>query len=633
MPPARTTAGRVHALVGALYAAALASCAPQSAPQADGAHPTAGPAAGWASEGTAVGAAGIPTDRLTTWSPGVPGGIPVRNTVCATIQASRFANGGTDATAGIQAAIDACPAGQVVRLSAGTFAIDDGFLSIRKGLTLRGEGAGRTILRRNNGARPGQYRAERADPVVVVGPSRWPRPDGGTARDLRADGEKGAFSVTLADAAGFAAGQIVLLDENHFDTARWTDLPNRNGAPTRTRIWASDRAVWQRHDPPEPADDPFPEASGWFSRTGRPIAEIKEVASVSGAVVTFTTPLHISYRTSHAAQLTRYAPGDAHVRNAGLESLTVAGGGDGNVRFEAAASSWMQAVENTAWLGEGVAVDNSFRVEIRDSFIHDAVWPEPGGGGYALSLSTGSSEALIENNIVLQANKVMVARSAGAGSVVGYNYMDDGHIGYDPVWVEVGLNGSHMVGSHHMLFEGNASFNYDSDCTHGNAIYHTVFRNHLSGLRRSFSGLGNARAAGLEYGSWWHSFVGNVLGTPGRMADWLYEDPGNGTFGSPWGGGLYIWKVGYDPAHWEQSPDPRVTSTILREGNYDYVTNEVRWDTAAQSLPPSLYLTRKPAFFGSLPWPWVDPIGATRLGTLPAKARLDAGTPFAPTPP
>jgi hypothetical protein len=270
-----------------------------------------------------------------------------------------------------------------------------------------------------------------------------------------------------------------------------------------------------RHNPAAPEDDPFPQANGWFSRPGRPIAEIKEVQSVSGNTVTFTTPLHISYRTARAAQLTRYTGASVHVRGAGVEDLSVEGGSDGAIRFESAAYSWARNIGNTTWLGDAVAINDSFRVEVRDSYIHDTAWPEPGGGGYAISFSTGSAEALIENNIVLQANKVMVARAAGAGSVVGYNYMDDGHIGYDPVWVEVGINGSHMVGSHHILFEGNESFNYDSDCTHGNAIYHTVFRNHLSGFRRSFSGLGNARAAGLEYGSWWHSFVGNVLGTPG----------------------------------------------------------------------------------------------------------------------
>ena len=62
---------------------------------------------------------------------------------------------------------------------------------------------------------------------------------------------------------------------------------------------------------------------------------------------------------------------------------------------------------------------------------------------------------LIKNNIVNRVNKVMVVRSSGAGSVVGYNYMDNGFIENAQSWVEVGLNGSHMVGSHHILFEGN----------------------------------------------------------------------------------------------------------------------------------------------------------------------------------
>src|SRR5262245_64967244 len=113
--------------------------------------------------------------------------------------------------------------------------------------------------------------------------------------------------------------------------------------------------------------------------------------------------------------------------------------------------------------------------------------------------------------------------------------MDDGFIQYDLTWNEVGINASHMVGSHHVLFEGNESFNYDSDNTHGSAIYHTVFRNHLSGFRRSFPGLSNGRAAGLGYGSWWHTFVGNVLGVAGRMGGWGEDDPGTGRMGRAWG--------------------------------------------------------------------------------------------------
>jgi hypothetical protein len=568
-------------------------------------------------------AAILPADRATAWSPGIPGGVPDRTTICANVNASTYGNGSVDASAGIQAALDGCPVGQVVQLSAGTFTVND-FVLLSKGVTLRGAGRA-TTLQKTNGAKPGQLNVADAQPILIIGPNRWPWSNDSTARNLTADAANGAYSVTVANASGFASGQFVILDEDNYQTGAWKPLPNRNGSPTSVTIWATDRVVWQKHNPEDGADDPFPDAITWFMRSGRPVNELKEIASVSGNAITFTTPLHIGYRTSHTAQLTRYTPPNVHVKYAGIEDLRVIGGSDGAIRFQTAAYSWVKGVEITVWLDNGVAIQDSFRCELRDSYIHDAAWPYPGGGGYAIGVAGASSEILIENNIVLKANKMMVGLSSGAGSVVGYNYMDDGYIGNALDWHETGINGSHMVGSHHMLFEGNESFNYDSDNTHGSSIYHTVFRNHLIGYRRSFPGMGNARAAGLMFGSYWHSFVGNVLGDPARTTTangWAYEDPG-----TPWMEKDHIWRLGYDPTHWEQAPDPDVRKTVIREGNFDYVTNQVRWDTAPQTIPPSLYLTGKPAFFGSLPWPWVDPVGATRLYTLPARQRYDAGTP------
>src|SRR5258707_1058892 len=113
---------------------------------------------------------------------------------------------------------------------------------------------------------------------------------------------------------------------------------------------------------------------------------------------------------------------------------------DDRLRLETAAYSWAKAVEVTQWIGEGVAIDNSFRVELRDSYIHAGSWPEPGGAGYVISLADGSSEVLIENNIFIDACKDMVFRSSGSGSVVAYNYADDSWDYDNPTWVEVGLN-------------------------------------------------------------------------------------------------------------------------------------------------------------------------------------------------
>ena len=562
----------------------------------------------------------LPADRRTVWNPGLMsvGGIPNRSTVCATVLASTYGNGAQDATSGIQAALDGCPVGQVVQLSAGTFTINNDIIYLRKGVTLRGGGPGATLLQRTNGATPGSYIPGVAKPIIIVGPIRWGT--GGTAFDLASDGIKGATSVQLtsAPAGGFAVGQIVEIDE--LSGASWQTDPAGRG-----QIWASPdfRVVYQRHNPGLGTDDPFPAAAGWFSRQDRPTAEIKEVKSFDAGTrtVTFTSPLHIDYRSSHSAQL--YVFNDQHVKNAGVEDLKLQGGDDGQLRFQFAAYSWAARVENTGWLGEGFAINAAFRVEVRDSWVHTPVWMEPGGASYNISLANGSSEILIENNISTDADKVMVARCSGAGSVVGYNYMDDGHIGSNANWVEIGLNASHMVGPHHVLFEGNYGFNWDSDKTHGNSIYHTVFRNHLSGQRRSYGG-GPKRCGGVTFYSYWHSFVGNVLGLAGQMSGWVYQ---SGSTSS-----AAVWLLGWDD--WSPYPvDPQVAVTTWRHGNFDYLTNAVAWDpsNANHSLPSSLYLSQKPAFFYAgrgYVWPWVDPTATTPLQTLPAKARFDAGTPF-----
>jgi hypothetical protein len=79
------------------------------------------------------------------------------------------------------------------------------------------------------------------------------------------------------------------------------------------------------------------------------------------------------------------------------------------------------------------------------------------------------------------------------------------------------------------------------------------------------------------------------------------------------------------------SPDPQTLSTVIRDGNYDFLTNSQRWHNTPErfAMPDSMYLTSKPAFFKRNPWPWIDPSTGT-IYTLPAKARYDAGMPNSP---
>jgi hypothetical protein len=602
-----------------------------------------------------AGASGLlPPDRNASanWSSAgmvSVGGIPTRTAVCATVNPRGSAQ---DDTTNIQNAIAACPLGLVVQLGAGAFTIAEGnFVLLNRGISLRGAGPGVTVLQRTDGAKLNSYiPGSNPSPMIIVGPQRW-QIKGAPETTLTADGAAGSSSVHVASTGGFSVGQIVLLDEA--SGAGWQpDVIWAN-----RQIWASPdyRVVWQKHMPYyQYVDDfeagtyPYTKGSAgcWFSNCDRPTNEMHQISAISGNTITFNSPLTISYRVSHQAQLHNYSP--TQTQYAGVENMTLSGGDDGNLRFEGAAYCWAKNIEDMLWLNEGIAIDYSFRIQLEDFYVHNAAWPVNGGGGYAISLSQGSSEALIENGISVLANKVMVARSSGAGSVVAYNYMDDGYINGSDAWIEVGVNGSHMVGSHHMLFEGNYSFNTDSDQTHGNSIYHTFFRNYLSGLRKPFTSLdgvdvddaagccGPLRAGGAHAYAYWLSFIGNVLGTPGHMNGWVYDAVGAISH-IP---NRSIWMFGYMDIP-PQGYDPNVAATAIRDGNYDYVTDSVVWSAtdAAHTLPNSLYLTQKPAFFNAgsgYPWPWVMPLGSPQILTgcggkcsgLPAKARYDAGTPF-----
>jgi hypothetical protein len=87
---------------------------------------------------------------------------------------------------------------------------------------------------------------------------------------------------------------------------------------------------------------------------------------------------------------------------------------------------------------------------------------------------------------------------------------------------------------------------------------------------------------------------------------------------------VIMWSFSEDQAEnniWVNS----TINTQLRNGNFNWVTKTQQWEgiggsdgsVAPQPIPNSLYLTAKPAFFGSNPWPWVDPTTGTTY-TLPA---------------
>jgi hypothetical protein len=216
--------------------------------------------------------------------------------------------------------------------------------------------------------------------------------------------------------------------------------------------------------------------------------------------------------------------------------------------------------------------------------------------------------------------------------VVAYNYIDDAWTGAMDSMQETTIDGGHASFPYMELFEGNWAAHLGTDSVWGNSGWLTFFRNFASGQQRRTPLIPetfDVTAVGLEARSRFINVVGNVLGAYGKAQ--MYEVQSN----PPGTSQAAVYRIGHranggngggDSNKYEVPADPGTTaSTLIRHGNFDYVTNRVVWSpaVAGRTLPDSLYLTGRPAFFGAREWPWVDPLGQVRTFVLPAKERFD----------
>jgi hypothetical protein len=660
----------------------------------------------------------------------VIGGIPARNTQCgATVNPTGITPpAANDDLNTINAAIAACPAGQVVQLGAGTFqiAMSEYPILINNGITLRGTGncsnanspyCG-TVINTYDGPQPTYnntpqcgvtMQSTTACPflfysAIFIAPKDlsesygWAGcPYNGTddptvnncGTPLAADAAQGQTTVQVASTANFTIGGWVLIDESPqlVSTTNPTggsniqassEFLNTSGSPTVMRLANPDGTC------------------NYSLCTDRVNQELHRVTAIGPGpcpgvqcTLTFDDPLTMAFRQSGSHDARAYWPvwGFAgaltniqFLTQAGVENLSVTRANNGAITFQDCAYCWIKGVEARYWINGAVNVEISARVQVTGSYFHDCIDCQNDGAEYPVAIDTASTEVLLDNNIIRLAGKGMVGRAANT-AVVAYNYVDDTFYqiagGIGDYWVDMGVNGSHYAGTHHFLFEGNSGDNCDGDETHGNAIYHTFFRNQCTGLRTTFTdpslsppnyvvndaaGIGyysgppitlNApgplRAAGPMAFNYWYAFVGNVLGLSGVTTSangWIY----NGTAGGADYNDHAIWISGWTGQEWpgaDQNLYRASNSFIFRHGDYDYVNASIAdWTLGySHTLPNSFYLMSQPPYFGAsgvhctYPWPWVTPTagsvlqtptgtGCTSTDGLPAKARWDAGTPF-----
>jgi hypothetical protein len=567
----------------------------------------------------------IPDDRRITWDPGIPGGIPNRTTVCANVKNAPYGavgNGVVDDTAAIQSALSACAAEQVVYIPTGTYRIS-GILNVPRSITVRGDGPGKTILDAHGAVWNG---------VITFGPGV--SGDNGAVANITAGATKGSNVLTLDSLNGVAVGSYLQLDQ--LNDPAFVTIVSDEGSSTCT----------------------------WCSRANgtRALGQISEITAVDPTTKTvhIDPPLYWGYTPTLQPQALAFAMG---LKRAGVESLTVRANNTGyrsNFMMQGCAYCWLKNVEGDYTDGDQVDVFSSFRPEIRDSYFHDSFTKTPGQTDNDVFIAGKTTAALVENNVVWRLHTGIMLNWGAAGNVIAYNYLSSF---WDANALNTAFPSVSMHGAHPMfnLFEGNVGTRFAPDGIWGSSSHNTVFRNWFSG-KDSFcaplSGRGPVdttnchttfqvdRAIHLEFASTNYNVVGNILGTQSFATSQCYPYYGvSGCETVPpatymivagtnqeeydW---PYIFSLGYAGFSSNPLESPKPAQTLRNHGNWDFVTHTVHLDpsVSAASLPPSLYKSGKPGWFGDRTWPPIEPTSnpqAIDATAIPAGYRFVHGTP------
>jgi Big-like domain-containing protein/parallel beta helix pectate lyase-like protein len=532
---------------------------------------------------SATAEAQIAASRRIDWSQaGVSGGIPNRSTICATLNPG--------ATAGqINSAIAACPAGQVVKLNAGTYSLSSGVdFNANNNVTLRGAGPDRTFLVFSGGVSCGGLGADVCFRNGLLNSTDSP----GNTANWTAGYSVGTTSITLSSTSNLQVGSLLILDQ-------------LNDSSDGGAVFVCDAGGLCATEGP-----------GGTGRSGRVQEQHVRVTAISGNTVTITPGLYMpNWRSSQSpgAWWSSAVP----ITMSGIEDLSVSHAGSGSVMsgvyFFNAYNCWMKNVKSLNANRNHVWLYQSAHVTVRDSYFY--------GTQNAASQSYGietymNSDALIENNIFQHVTVGMMTGGSTSGTVFAYNYSLDDYYNVAS-WMQ-SSSYLHAGGIGFVLFEGNEGIGFTADAIHGTTDFATVFRNVFTGWETGKSQ--QTVPIHLYTYNRYLNVLGNVLGRSGYHNRYEAATPSGS------GGDTAIYTLGWSGNGGTTDSgvpnDPRVKTTLFRWGNYDVVNGAVVWNPAEvpstvspfgnplpgnQTLPTSLYLSGRPSWWGIVPWPAIGP--------------------------
>ena len=570
----------------------------------------------------------IDRKRATDWSPaGILGGLPDASwTQCGGVIAPY--SGTADA---INTQLSGCGGNQYVALGAGTFTLSTSIVFPQTGhIALRGAGASQTFLAftgiggSGGGCKGGDGFVSLCgdDASSLVQPSAVYDWTGGFAQ--------GTTRVTLSDAAGIVPGSTVLV-LNQCDTGT-------AGSPCAGTV-ADDGGFFvcaSRYDgtsgcAAEPAEGTTYDGENRFQEEMFWVTAVDE-GGCGATCVTISPGVRApDFDPARTPQAWFFHP----LAQAGLEDLSIDGSaapksGPG-IAVRDCYECFVSGVRTTNVYGQSIDASGAFHDVFRSDYLYGTAGDLgilPGAIRFRLS-----ADDLVENDVVQQASIPVIFDYSDAGSVVAHNFFVFQQGFADTVWGTELWSGT---GDALELSEGNVETGVLLDDDYGTHQMVTMFRNRYAG----WTSCGNGQCGSVtskDVGAYavrddafnrFMNVVGNVLGTEGFHTSYGGQGAGDhSVYGLASGNGGVMPPV---------PDDPLVVSTLLRWGNYDVATDAVRWCGDASSpgwattcggvsevpamaspypnpvpsgsaLPASFYLSAKPSWWGSLPWPAIGP--------------------------
>ncbi len=305
------------------------------------------------------------------------------------------------------------------------------------------------------------------------------------------------------------------------------------------------------------------------------------------------------------------------------------------IQFVNASNSWVSNVRSLNDLNgvsEHVETYQSTHITVQNSYFYGS---NPASEGYGIACDFSSSDNLFINNVLHHIASPLQSQGC-VGSVYAYNYAVDDFFG-PGTWQQG--DDHHSTGDANNLYEGNETVSFTGDDIHGTSNMQTFFRDYLVGRdpatangTKQYNTHGMALLAYDRY----YNVIGSVLGSQNYHT--VYQYAATGTSDSAPNNSYSVFALGYSDQNSEQFSlangfninipnDPLTQSTLMRWGNYvactgDSACNSVRWQASevpsglskyanpvpsSQSLPASFFLTSRPTWWGSMPWPAVGP--------------------------